>query len=102
MAALFESYDRRIAQITPVLERYGFASLEEALAFCQANNVNPYDIVKETQPIAFENAAWAYVLGAAIALKENATTAAQAAEYLGQGLQAFCIPALSPTNVKLA
>ncbi|MGF1688607.1 GGGtGRT protein [Photobacterium japonica] len=92
MAALFESYDRRIAQITPVLDQYGFASLEDALTYCQSYNVNPYDIVKETQPIAFENAAWAYVLGAAIALKEQATTAAQAAEYLGQGLQAFCIP----------
>ncbi|MGF1725634.1 GGGtGRT protein [Photobacterium nomapromontoriensis] len=92
MAALFESYDRRIDQITPVLEQYGFSSLEEALVFCTDNNVNPYQIVKETQPIAFENAGWAYVLGAAIALKENARTAAEAAEYLGQGLQTFCIP----------
>ncbi|KLV04097.1 GGGtGRT protein [Photobacterium aquae] len=92
MAALFESYDRRINQITPVLEKYGFQSLEEAQAYCKEQGVDPYQIVKETQPIAFENASWAYVLGAAIALKEGATTAAQAADYLGEGLQAFCIP----------
>ncbi|RDL29013.1 GGGtGRT protein [Photobacterium damselae] len=92
MAALFESFDRRINQITPVLEKYGFASLEEARQFVEDKGVRAYDIVKETQPIAFENASWAYVLGAAIALKEGAKNAAEAAEYLGQGLQAFCIP----------
>ncbi len=90
--ALFESYDRRIAKITPVLEQYGFASLEEALELCKSRGFNPYEIVKETQPIAFENAAWAYVLGAAIALKEGAKNAAEAAEFIGQGLQTFCIP----------
>ncbi|KJF80014.1 GGGtGRT protein [Photobacterium angustum] len=92
MAALFESFDRRINQITPVLEQYGFASLEEARQYIEDKGVKAYDIVKETQPIAFENASWAYVLGAAIALKEGAKTAAEAAEFLGQGLQAFCIP----------
>ncbi|WP_305454761.1 GGGtGRT protein [Photobacterium leiognathi] len=91
MAALFESFDRRINQITPVLEKYGFASLEEARQYIEDNGVRAYDIVKETQPIAFENASWAYVLGAAIALKEGAKTAAEAAEFLGEGLQAFCI-----------
>ncbi|UJF16870.1 GGGtGRT protein [Vibrio sp. SS-MA-C1-2] len=90
--ALFESFDRRIAQITPVLEQYGFATLEEAHAYCLENNVDPIEIVRETQPIAFENATWAYTLGAAIALKEGATKASKAAEFIGHGLQAFCIP----------
>ena len=92
MAALFENYDRRINQIQPILEQYGFSSMNDALAYCKEHNVNPYEIVKETQPIAFENAAWAYVLGAAIALKEESQSAAEAAEDIGQGLQAFCIP----------
>lgn len=92
MAALFENYDRRINQIQPLLEQYGFSSMNDALAYCKEHNVNPYEIVKETQPIAFENAAWAYVLGAAIALKEESQSAAEAAEDIGQGLQAFCIP----------
>ncbi|MEC6796909.1 MULTISPECIES: GGGtGRT protein [Photobacterium] len=92
MAALFESFDRRIEKITPVLEQYGFASLEEARDYCNEHGVDAYNIVKETQPIAFENASWAYVLGSAIALKEGAKTAAEAAEYLGLGLQTFCIP----------
>lgn len=92
MAALFENYDRRINQIQPLLEQYGFSSLEDAFRFCKEHNVNPYDIVKETQPIAFENAAWAYVLGAAIALKQESQNAARAAEHIGEGLQAFSIP----------
>ncbi|MGR5143954.1 GGGtGRT protein [Photobacterium sp. DNB23_23_1] len=92
MAALFENYDRRINQIQPLLNQYGFNSLEDAFSFCKEHKVNPYDIVKDTQPIAFENAAWAYVLGAAIAFKEESKNAAQAAELIGEGLQAFCIP----------
>ena len=90
--ALFESYERRIGQITPVLEKYGMKTLEDAKAVCDAYGIDPYTIVKETQPIAFENAAWAYVLGAAIAIKKGCTKAADAAEAIGEGLQAFCIP----------
>ena len=90
--ALFESYERRIGQITPVLEKYGIESLEAARDLCKSKGFDPYEITKETQPIAFENAAWAYTLGAAIALKKGCTKAADAAEAIGEGLQAFCIP----------
>ncbi|MDR3597845.1 GGGtGRT protein [Clostridium sp.] len=90
--ALFESYERRINQITPVLEKYGMKTMEDAKAVCAEKGVDPYTIVKETQPIAFENAGWAYVLGAAIAIKKGCTKAADAAEAIGEGLQAFCIP----------
>lgn len=90
--ALFESYERRIGQITPVLEKYGMATLEDAKKVCEEYGIDPYKIVKETQTIAFENAAWAYVLGAAIAIKKGCTKAADAAEAIGEGLQAFCIP----------
>ncbi|GAA0677014.1 MULTISPECIES: GGGtGRT protein [Clostridium] len=90
--ALFESYERRINQITPVLEKYGIESLEAARELCNSKGFDPYTIVKETQPIAFENAAWSYTLGAAIAIKKGCTKAAEAAEAIGEGLQAFCIP----------
>jgi hypothetical protein len=90
--ALFESYERRIGQITPVLEKYGIKSLEEARQLCVDLGFDPYTIVRETQPIAFENAGWAYVLGAAIAIKSNCTKAADASKAIGEGLQAFCIP----------
>ena len=90
--ALFESYDRRIKQITPVLNKYGMKSLEEARKVCEDKGVNVYDIVKGIQPICFENACWAYILGAAIAVKKGQTKAADIAVTLGEGLQAFCIP----------
>ena len=90
--ALFESYERRIGQILPVLKECGIGSVEECLDICKAKGFNPYDIVKSVQPIAFENAAWAYTVGAAIAIKKGCTTAADAAEAIGIGLQAFCIP----------
>ncbi|MBV7273095.1 GGGtGRT protein [Clostridium thailandense] len=90
--ALFESYERRINQITPVLEKYGMKTIEEAKAVCDEKGIDVYNIVKSTQPICFENACWAYILGAAIAIKKGATKAAEAAEVLGEGLQAFCIP----------
>ena len=90
--ALFESYERRINQITPVLEKYGMKTLEDAKAVCTEKGIDPYTITKETQPIAFENAGWAYTLGAAIAIKKGCTKAADAAEAIGEGLQAFCIP----------
>ena len=89
---LFESYERRINQITPVLEKYGMKTLEDAKATCESIGIDPYTIVKETQPIAFENAGWAYTLGAAIAIKKGCKKAADAAEAIGEGLQAFCIP----------
>lgn len=90
--ALFESYERRIPQISAVLAEYGMTSIEDAKAVCDAKGIDPYKICKEVQPIAFENAAWAYVVGAAIAIKKGCTKAADAAEAIGIGLQAFCIP----------
>jgi len=90
--ALFESYDRRIDQINAVLATYGIASIEEAKQICDAKGIDPYTICKNTQPIAFENAAWAYVVGAAIAIKKGCKKASSAAEAIGIGLQAFCIP----------
>lgn len=90
--ALFESYERRIDKINETLNKYGIASIEDAKALCDAAGFDPYAICKETQPIAFENAAWAYVVGAAIALKQGCREAASAAEAIGIGLQSFCIP----------
>lgn len=90
--ALFESYERRINQITPVLEKYGMKTIEDAKAICDEKGIDVYNIVKSTQPICFENACWAYILGAAIAIKKGCIKAADAAEVLGEGIQAFCIP----------
>ncbi len=90
--ALFESYDRRIDQITPVLEKYSMKSLEEANQVCLDYGVDVAKIVKTIQPICFENACWAYTLGAAIAIKKAQTKASEIAGTLGKGLQAFCIP----------
>ncbi|GAA0100528.1 GGGtGRT protein [Paraclostridium bifermentans] len=90
--ALFESYERRINQITPVLEKYGINSIEECRELCKSKGFDPYQIVKDTQNIAFENACWAYTLGASIAIKKECKKAAEAAEAIGEGLQAFCIP----------
>ncbi len=89
--ALFESYERRIKQIEAVLKQYNIKDLEEAKAICEAKGINPYKICEETQPICFENAKWAYILGAAIAIKKDCKKAAAAAEAIGEGLQAFCI-----------
>ena len=90
--ALFEGYERRMPQLQPVLEKYGFKDFEELKAFNNSKGVDAYKIVEGIQPIAFENAKWAYELGAAIALKKNVKTAAEAATCIGEGLQAFCIP----------
>ena len=90
--ALFESYERRIDQINKALNENGIASLEEAKAICDAAGVDAYNITKGIQPICFENACWAYTVGAAIAIKNNAKSAADAARYIGVGLQSFCIP----------
>ena len=89
--ALFESYERRIDKINGVLAQYGIKSVEECREICQAKGFDPYEIVKGIQPICFENACWAYVVGAAIAMKKNVKTAAEAATAIGEGLQAFCI-----------
>ena len=90
--ALFESYERRINQIQPVLDKYGIKDFDEARKICTDKGFDPYEIVKGVQPICFENACWAYTLGAAIAIKSNRTKAAEAAIAIGEGLQAFCIP----------
>jgi hypothetical protein len=92
MMASFESYERRIGQIEPVLAEYGIATLDEAYGLCKGAGFDPQEIVKGIQPIAFENAGWAYTLGAAIALKKGTVKASEAASDIGIGLQAFCIP----------
>ena len=88
----FEGYERRIDKINAVLKEYGIAGLEEAKKICDDAGVDAAGIVRGIQPIAFENACWAYTVGAAIALKKGVKTAAEAAEAIGIGLQAFCIP----------
>ncbi|MBQ5968030.1 MAG: GGGtGRT protein [Clostridiales bacterium] len=90
--ALFESYDRRIDQINKALNENGISSIEEAKKICDEKGIDPYKICESTQNICFENAKWAYVVGAAIAIKKGCTKAADAAEAIGIGLQAFCIP----------
>ncbi len=89
--ALFENYDRKIDKINAALNQYGIKDLDDAMAICQAKGFNPYDIAKEIQPICFEDACWAYVAGAAIALKKECTKASDAARAIGEGLQAFCL-----------
>ena len=90
--ALFESYERRIDQINAVLNSYGISSIEEAEKITKDAGLNVYDQVKKIQPICFENACWAYITGAAIAIKKGCTKASEAAAAIGEGLQAFCIP----------
>ena len=89
--ALFESYERRIDKINGVLAQYGIGSVEECREICKAKGFDPYEIVKGIQPICFENACWAYTVGAAIAMKKGVKTAAEAATAIGEGLQAFCL-----------
>ena len=90
--ALFESYERRINQIQPIMDKYGIKDFDDARNICKEKGFDPYEIVKGVQPICFENACWAYTLGAAIAIKSGRTKAADAAKAIGEGLQAFCIP----------
>lgn len=89
--ALFESYDRRIEKINAALNAHGIKDIEEAKAICDKLGIDPYKTCEETQPICFENAKWAYVVGAAIAIKKGSKNAAEAAEAIGLGLQSFCI-----------
>ncbi len=89
---LFEGYERRIDKINESLKAFGIASIEDAKKICDEKGINVAEIVKGIQPICFENACWAYTLGAAVAIKKGCTKAADAAEAIGEGLQAFCIP----------
>ena len=89
--ALFESYERRIDKINGVLAQYGIGSVEECREICKEKGFDPYEIAKNIQPICFENVCWAYCVGAAMAIKKGVKTAADAAEIIGHGLQAFCI-----------
>ena len=90
--ALFEGYERRVDKITATLNKYGIASIEEAKKVVDETGVDVYSIVKGIQPICFENACWAYIVGAAIAIKKGDKTAYEVAKSLGEGLQSFCIP----------
>ena len=92
MAITFEGYERRIDKINAELKNHGIKSLDECKQICDKAGIDPMAIVKEVQPIAFDNAGWAYTMGAAIALKDGVKSAAEAAEKIGIGLQAFCIP----------
>ena len=99
--ALFESYERRIDKITEVLNSYGINSIEEAEKITKDAGLDVYDQVKKIQPICFENACWAYIVGAAIAIKKDCRKAADAAAAIGEGLQAFCIPGSVADNRKV-
>ena len=99
--AKFEGYSRREAKILACLKEYGISSIDECKEICDAKGINPYKIVEETQPICFENAKWAYVVGAAIAIKKGCTKASDAAAAIGIGLQAFCIPGSVAENRKV-
>ena len=99
--ALFESYERRIDKINSVLSSYGIASLEEAEKITKDAGLDVYGMVKGIQPICFENACWAYTVGAAIAIKKGARKASEAAAAIGEGLQAFCIPGSVAENRKV-
>ena len=99
--ALFESYERREKQILAVLEKYDIKSIEECREICQAKGFDPYKIVEGIQPICFENAKWAYTVGAAIAIKKGDKKAADAAADIGIGLQSFCIPGSVAENRKV-
>ena len=99
--ALFESYERRIDKINSVLSNYGIASLEEAEQITKDAGLDVYGMVKGIQPICFENACWAYIVGAAIAIKKGARKASEAAAAIGEGLQAFCIPGSVAENRKV-
>ena len=90
--ALFESYERRIDKINEVLAGYGISSIEEAQQITKDAGLDVYNQIKGIQPICFENACWAYIVGAAIAIKKGCKTAAEASAAIGEGLQAFCIP----------
>ena len=97
----FEGYERRIDKINEFLKANGIASLEECKDLCLSKGIDVDTIVKSIQPIAFDNASWAYTLGAALALKKGCKTAAEAAETIGAGLQAFTVPGSVAENRKV-
>ena len=97
----FEGYNRRIGEINKSLAKNGIASLDEAKSICDAKGIDVGKIVKGIQTIAFDNAVWAYTLGAAIAIKRGVGKASEAAKCLGEGLQAFCIPGSVASNRKV-
>ncbi|MCR4681991.1 MAG: GGGtGRT protein [Clostridiales bacterium] len=99
--ATFEGYERREAKILGVLAQYGISSIDECKKICDERGIDPYTIVQETQPICFENAKWAYTVGAAIAIKKGDRKAADAAADIGIGLQSFCIPGSVAENRKV-
>ena len=99
--AKFEGYERREAKILAALKEFGISSIDECMDICKAQGIDPYKIVEETQPICFENAKWAYVVGAAIAIKKGCKKASDAAAAIGIGLQAFCIPGSVAENRKV-
>ena len=99
--AKFEGYERREAKILEALKEYGINSIDECKEICDAYGIDPYKIVEETQPICFENAKWAYTVGAAIAIKKGCTKASDAAAAIGIGLQSFCIPGSVAENRKV-
>ena len=99
--AKFEGYERREAKILAALAEYGINSIDECKEICDAYGIDPYKIVEETQPICFENAKWAYTVGAAIAIKKGCKKASEAAAAIGIGLQAFCIPGSVAENRKV-
>ena len=99
--AKFEGYERREAKILAALNEYGINSIDECKEICDNYGIDPYKIVEETQPICFENAKWAYTVGAAIAIKKGCTKASDAAAAIGIGLQSFCIPGSVAENRKV-
>ena len=99
--ALFEGYERRVDKINAVLKEYGISSIEECKEITLAKGIDCDKIVRETQPICFENAIWAYTVGCAIAIKKGCTKAADAAAAIGIGLQSFCIPGSVAENRKV-
>jgi len=96
--ALYENAERREVGVAECLKSIGLKNIEEARDVCASVGIDPYKIVKETQPIAFEDAGWAYTLGCAVAVKKGAKTAEEAAKYIGEGLQAFCVPGSVAAN----
>ncbi|MBQ0125030.1 MAG: GGGtGRT protein, partial [Clostridiales bacterium] len=99
--AQFEGYERREAKILAALKEYGISSIDECKKICDEKGIDPYTIVQETQPICFENAKWAYTVGAAMAIKKGCKKAADAAAEIGVGLQSFCIPGSVAENRKV-
>ena len=99
--ATFEGYERREAKILAALKEYGISSIDECKKICDEKGIDPYTIVQETQPICFENAKWAYTVGAAIAIKADCKKAADAAAMIGVGLQSFCVPGSVAENRKV-